>query len=231
MSQIRRFHSLEELSAAAAEAIAELSRAAIAERGRFSLALSGGNTPRTLHRLLAEDSKMDWNHIHLFWGDERYVPHDDPASNFRMAQETLLSKLTIPSVNIHPIPTSFPNPSEAAEAYALELSKFFGSANPEFDLILLGVGGDGHTASMFPGTPIEEPHNGLVIVTQSPVAPTIRISLTMNVLNNARNVFFLVAGEEKQSILNAVLAEEGNPESKYPAARVQPKGELVWFVS
>lgn len=232
MSEIRRFNTLDELSRTAAEAIAELSAAAIREHGRFALALSGGSTPRTLYRLLARDyrEKIDWKKVHLFWGDERYVPQGDPASNYRMVEETLLTNLEIPSGNVHPIPTSFPNPAKAMEAYTMKLEEYFGFGSPEFDLVLLGLGNDGHTASIFPSTPVEETRKGLVIVTQSPIAPTIRISLAMNVLDNAQNVFFLVAGSEKQKVLNTVLADSGNPDSQYPAARVRAR-RLVWYVS
>ena len=232
MSEIRQFSTLDELSHAAAAAIAELSAAAISQRGRFAIALSGGGTPRMLYQILAKEfrEKIDWKHVHLFWGDERYLPQDDPASNFRMAKETLLNQLDIPGENMHAIPTGFPNPAKAVEEYSRELEVFFGT-DPDFDLILLGLGSDGHTASIFPATPIEATGQGLAIVTQSPIPPSIRVSLTMNVLNQARNVFFLVAGPEKRGILDAVLADEGNPSSPYPAARVKPKGKLVWFVS
>ena len=222
---VKIFHDLQELSIAVSDAIADLARNAIAARGRFTLALSGGHTPKTLYKILARDyqTKIDWQHVHLFWGDERYVPHDDPASNYWMVNESLLSKIEISLDNIHPIPTTFPNPTDAAARYAGELTSFFGQPIPEFDLILLGLGDDGHTASIFPATPIETSREGVAIVTTSPVAPAIRISLTMTILDNARNVFFLVSGAEKKEILKAVLDEEGNPDSKYPAARVQPQ--------
>src|SRR5665213_84260 len=232
-SFLQVFPSLSALSSAAAQSITKLSQKAIKERGRFTLARPGGETPKTLYETLAHDyaEKIDWRHVHIFWGDERYVPQDDPASNYRMAKESLLNQIDIPSGNIHPIPTSFANPEEAADSFASELTSFFGQPIPEFDLILLGLGGHGHTASLFPGMTEAEMNNGLVIVTHSPASPPIRISLTLRVINNARNVFFLVSGEEKKEILKAVLSEEGNPDSKYPAARVQPRGELVWFVS
>lgn len=229
---IKSFSSLAALSNAAAQLVAALAGKAIAERGRFTLALSGGNTPKMLYATLARDykEKIDWDHVHLFWGDERHVPHDDMESNFRMVKESLLGKIEIPMENIHSIPTSLDNPQEAAVSYATELASFFNQPIPEFDLILLGLGGDGHTASIFPRTPIAKTREGLVIVTQSPIPPAVRISLTMNVLDNARNVLFLVAGKEKKEILKAVLVDEGNANSKYPAARVKPQGELVWFV-
>ncbi|HET6402852.1 MAG TPA: 6-phosphogluconolactonase, partial [Candidatus Kapabacteria bacterium] len=160
----------------------------------------------------------------------RYVPHDDPASNYRMVKESLLGGISIPPNNIHPVPI-LSNPSDSSDTYSKEIQSLFKNDIPIFDLILLGLGDDGHAASIFPATPITKTHEGIVIVTESPVPPQIRISLTMNVLDNARNVFFLVSGKEKTEILKAVLAEEGNPDSKYPAARVQPHGKLVWFVA
>src|ERR1051325_6000316 len=141
---IRSFSSLDLLSDAAATEIARLANDAIRENGRIALVLSGGETPKTLYDLLATKYRamIDWQHIHLYWGDERYVPVGDPASNYRMAYEMLISKINIPEANIHPIPTDFENPQDAANAYAAVVSH----AMP-FDLILLGLGDDGHTAS------------------------------------------------------------------------------------
>ena len=226
------YTSVAALSAAAAEWIAKLSKQAIQERGVFTIALSGGSTPRTLYELLAKDYRttMDWNHTHIFWGDERFVSHDDPESNFRMVKESLLDHIEILQENIHPIPTLMANTWEAAASYASELQAFLGADIPEFDLILLGLGGDGHTASLFPGMMPDEMSDGVVIATRSPAPPAQRISLTLPVINNARSVFFLVAGEEKKEILKSVLADEGNPATNYPSARVNPRGELIWFV-
>jgi 6-phosphogluconolactonase len=177
---IRSFSSLDLLSAAAATEIVQLAGHAISKRGQFSLVLSGGATPKTLYDLLATKyhAKIDWQHVHLYWGDERYVPHNDPASNYRMAFETLISKIDIPEQNIHPIPTNFDNPQDAANAYA-DIVK---DAMP-FDLILLGLGDDGHTASLFPGPAFDPNDDRLVIVTHSPKPPVTRVSLTMKVVN------------------------------------------------
>ena len=229
---LRSFPSIASLNAAAASVISELASKAIAERGRFTIALSGGNTPRALYELLARDyaTTIDWNHVHLFWGDERNVPHSDIDSNFRMVKESLLDRTDIPLENVHAVPILKDDTAAAvAIRYAAVLQDIFGQGIPEFDLILLGLGNDGHTASLFPGMSEQEMMNGIVIATHSPVKPFERISLTLNVINNARNVFFLVAGEEKKQILKAVLADEGNSDSKYPAAHVKPRGELVWF--
>ncbi len=229
---LRSFPSIVSFNAAAARAVAELASQAISDGGRFTVALSGGNTPRALYELLARDyaADIDWNHVHLFWGDERNVPHSDIESNFRMVKESLLERADIPLENVHAIPILMDDTAEAAIRYAAVLQNIFGQGIPEFDLILLGLGNDGHTASLFPGMTEQEMNNGIVIPTRSPVAPFERVSLTLKVINNARNVFFLVAGAEKKQILKAVLADEGNPDSKYPAARVKPHGELVWFV-
>jgi 6-phosphogluconolactonase len=223
IDSIRVSHDLQAIGKEAAKALAILANKAISERGRFTLALSGGETPRTLYEILARDYRdaIDWQHVHLFWGDERYMPHDDPASNYRMAKETLIDRIPIPEVNVHPIPTSFSNPEDAAKAYAAELT----AAMP-LDLILLGLGEDGHTASLFPGT-FDPEDERLAIVTQSPKPPVTRISMTLRAINAARNVFFFVSGEEKGVILGRVLADRNG---SYPAARARPRGKLSWFV-
>jgi 6-phosphogluconolactonase len=231
--EIKVFSNLDELSATAANAISILSRQAIAERGRFTIALSGGKTPRSLYEILAKEYSIaiDWSRVHLFWSDERNVPHSDQESNFRLVKESLLDPTDIPLENVHAAPILMSDTAEVVAArYSAVLQESFGQQIPEFDLILLGLGKDGHTASLFPGMTEDAMTKGFVIATQSPVAPIERISMTLFVINNARNVFFLVSGEEKKQILKSVLADEGNAETKYPAARVHPRGQLVWFV-
>jgi 6-phosphogluconolactonase len=230
---LQSFPSLASLNSAAASAIAALASKAIAERGRFTIALSGGNTPRSLYELLASEyaSAIDWKQVHLYWGDERNVPHNDVESNFRMVKESLLDRIQIPLENVHAVPILMEDTAVAvATRYSAVLQENFEQQIPEFDLILLGLGKEGHTASLFPGMTKQEMMNGIVIPTRSPLAPFERISLTLSVINNARNVFFLVSGAEKKHILKAVLADEGNANSKYPSAHVHPRGELVWFV-
>jgi 6-phosphogluconolactonase len=229
---LRSFPSLAFLSDAVARELAKIAKEAIAERGQFTIALSGGETPRTLYDILAKDyqSALDWKHVRFLWGDERYVRRDDPASNYRMAKESLFDHIPVTPDNVYPVNTALANPEKAAANYSTELSLTIGGSLPSFDLILLGLGNDGHTASLFPGTDFERMAGQLVVVTDSPVSPKVRISLTMDVINAARNVFFLVAGEEKKQILKAVLADEGNVDSKYPASRVNPRGQLTWFV-
>jgi 6-phosphogluconolactonase len=223
---------LQSLSAAAAHELAHLAREANIERGNFSVALSGGNTPRSLYETLAKDyqSAIDWKHVHLFWGDERFVPHDDPASNYRMAKETLIELIPIPPENVHPIDISSDDPGKTAADYSDTLLSTIGGPIPSFDLILLGLGADGHTASLFPGMDFDSLNGKLVVVTSSPVPPKVRISLTIDVINAARNIFFLAVGREKARILHEVLDDRGNAHSQFPASMIKPVGNLFWFV-
>jgi 6-phosphogluconolactonase len=230
---LRSFPSIVSLNTAVASSISQIAAKAIAERGRFTIALSGGNTPRLLYELLARDysTAIDWKHVQIFWGDERNVPHDDLDSNYRMAKESLLDRIDIPLENVHAVPILMDDTAEAvAIRYASVLQENFGQGIPEFDLILLGLGNDGHTASLFPGMSEQAMNDGITIATHSPVRPFERISLTLFVINKARNVFFLVSGEEKKQILRSVLLDEWKNDSEYPAARVNPQGKLVWFV-
>ena len=171
---------------------------------------------------------MPWNQIHFFWGDERYVPHDNPHSNFRMAQETLFSRLTVPEENVHPMPTNYPDPDKAAREYETELRRYFG-AQPVFDLLFLGVGPEGHTASLFPDSPALNETQRWAVAAEVPADPPQRLTLTYPVLNSARNVFFLCAGKSKREIIQAIRQDPGGPSSPYPAARVQSP-HTIWFV-
>jgi 6-phosphogluconolactonase len=230
---LRSFPSVASLNAAVASTLSDIASNAIASRGRFTIALSGGNTPRSLYELLAREysTAIDWKHIQIFWGDERNVPHDDLDSNYRMAKESLIDHIDIPLENIHAVPILMSETAEAvAIRYASVLQDIFGQGIPEFDLILLGLGNDGHTASLFPGMSEQEMNNGLVIATHSPVKPFDRISLTLLVINKARNVFFLVLGSDKATILQQVLADRENAKSQFPASMVHPRGDLLWFV-
>ena len=153
----RIFPDIDALSRAALEQLLSDLRASIAQRGRGAIALSGGHTPEKMYALWAATEKYrnetDWNRVHLFWGDERYVPQDDPLSNYRMTSEALLAQVPIPAANVHAAPTNLPTPEKAAEVYDQELRKFFGAAAPAFDVTLLGLGPEGHTASLFPDSP------------------------------------------------------------------------------
>lgn len=220
-----------------AEGLAEAAAAFIQQRiieglkanPRFSLVLSGGNTPRkTYRRLVARAASIDWSKVDIFWGDERCVPHDHPDSNFRMARETLLSHLPVPPGNIHPMGCD-PTPESGARAYEDQLRQRFPEAEPpRFDLVLLGLGGDGHTASLFPGTGALDETQRWVVANWVEKLDTWRLTLTLPVLNAARIVTFLVEGSEKADILKRIL--EG-PRGRFPAQQIIPAdGEVHWFI-
>lgn len=203
---------------------------AIKEHGRFSVALSGGSTPRGVYSVLAEQHKdLPWDKIHVFFGDERHVPPDHPDSNFRMANESLLSKISVPQQNIHRIKAEL-EPEAATQDYADQLRAFFHVADrdwPRFDLILLGLGEDGHTASLFPGTAALEETSRMVVANWVEKLKTFRFTLTYPVLNHAAEVNFLVSGASKAEILKDVLKPDAR---KYPSQGVQPQnGRLLWL--
>jgi len=214
-----------------------LAQAATAKQGAFSVALSGGNTPRQLYETLVTSShrdKVDWNKVHFFWGDERFVPPDDSESNFQMAQATLLSQLDVPPRNIHCVPTVGITPEKAAEQYSQTITSFFGAFLPRFDLILLGLGPDGHTVSLIPEHPCNvDADSGtgpVVVVKDSPKPPPIRLTLTLKSINHAANIIFLVTGNDKAGIIHKVL-QQREAGSLLPAQQVQPTdGTLVWLL-
>lgn len=196
----------------------------------FRLALAGGSTPRRLYELLASPEfapLLPWANMHFFWGDERLVPADHPNSNYRLAWESLLQKVPVPRENIHPVLTSA-SPQEAAHTYQQTLREHFGQRRgvPRFDLVLLGLGADGHTASLFPGAAALEEKERLAVAHLPDDGPA-RVTLTLPVLNRAQRVFFLAYGDSKAAALHAALEGKG----RLPAQRVAPaKGELVWLV-
>jgi 6-phosphogluconolactonase len=233
--ELRRLTTPQDLFQAAAEEVIRSATDAVAQRGRFTIALSGGSTPRNLYTLIAANASttLPWDQMFFFWGDERHVPPDSPDSNYRMAKEALLSKIPIPAANIFPIPAENPDASEAAETYEQTLQKFFAVAPgefPRFDLILLGMGPDGHTASLFPETAALQEKSRLVVANWVEKLGSSRITFTLPLLNAARCVAFLVSGADKAAALHEVL--EGNaPAEKYPSRLVQPRdGKLIWFV-
>lgn len=230
----RVFSDLHALSRAALEELLRIAEDAVTQRGRFSVALSGGRTPAELYSLWAQaeaqDARTLWDRVHLFWGDERYVPHDDPLNNYRMARETLILHVPIPAANVHPMPTGLPQPDKCAEAYELELRKFFGSEPPAFDLQLLGLGLEGHTASLFSGSPALDEKRRWVVAVEAPATPSRRLTLTPVVLNRGRNTFFLVSGADKSDIVGALRREPASNASRYPAGRIQPAGRVLWFL-
>jgi 6-phosphogluconolactonase len=231
--ETRVFPNIEALSEAALAEILRILTDAVATRERFSIALAGGHTPAKLYSLWAEKYKTQtpWDRVHLFFGDERFVPEDDLLSNYRMARETLIAQVPIPAENVHPMLTNFPSAEKAAEAYEVELRKFFGEgALPAFDVQLLGLGVEGHTASLFPGSPaLEEQQNWVAAVTV-PAEPPQRLTLTPVVLNQGRNTFFLVAGDNKREILAALRNESAPETSQYPVARIRPAGRVAWYL-
>jgi 6-phosphogluconolactonase len=228
----RVYPDLDALSRAAVEEVLRVVADSVPAHGRCAIALSGGHTPARMYALWAAEynAQTPWDKVHLFWGDERFVPQHDPQSNYRMARETFLARVQIPAGNVHPVPTNFSQPQLAAEAYEAELRKFFRSAPPAFDVQLLGLGGEGHTASLFPGSPALDEKQRWVVAVHAPAEPPDRLTLTPVVLNCGRNTFFLVAGENKREILAALRSEPESKLSEYPAARIRPSGRVLWFL-
>ena len=205
---------------------------AAASRDRFALCLSGGSTPRRLYQLLAESPYCDglpWNHVHWFWGDERFVPWDHPDSNYGMVHAALLGRVPVPPGNIHGIPTTGV-PADAAAAYERVLKSYYGSENldparPLFDIQILGLGPDGHTASLIPGTSVlEERRRWVAEVIGGRPEP--RITLTYPALESSRHTAFLVAGADKREALSRTMKRD----QALPAARLRLAGDLTWFV-
>jgi 6-phosphogluconolactonase len=230
---IRTFKGLEELSRAAAELFVEQAAQSIAERGRFLVALNGGSTPTRLFQLLATDfrEKVDWSQVHVFWGDERCVPPDDPGSSYGQARDALLSHVPIPDSNIHLVRGEL-GPVEASHEYSFLLKELASPPLdwPRFDLVYLGMGEDGHTASLFPGSPVHVVEPTMPVTAQYQDRPANRVTLTPIVFNSARMIIFMATGEKKAQTLSEVLTGRYNPEL-YPAQRIEPKeGRLIWLV-
>ena len=222
----------DELAKAAAEFIVKIANEAIDANGRFVISLSGGHTPETLYGVLATApyrGRIAWDKTYVFWGDERCVPSDDAQNNARMAKIFLLDRVDIPPSNIYPVPVNLP-PAKGAAAYENSIKEFFGNEQPCFDLILLGLGENGHTASLFPGTDIISDHTHLIKEVFVPEQKMYRITMTADMINKAENVIFLVAGEEKAAILNTILTHTYEP-ALFPAQLIKPDhGKLYWFV-
>jgi 6-phosphogluconolactonase len=233
--EIRTLTTPQELFAAAAEEVIRAAADAVQQRGRFTIALSGGSTPRGLFNLLATNARtvLPWDRMFFFWGDERHVPPTDPDSNYRMADETMLSKIPVAAGNVFRMAAENPDAAAAAEAYEQTLQKFFQlepGQVPVFDLILLGMGPDGHTASLFPGTTGLQEKSRLVIANWVEKFKTSRLTFTLPVLNAARCVTFLVSGTDKAPALHAVL-ESDAPGEQYPSKLIRPTdGKLIWLV-
>jgi 6-phosphogluconolactonase len=229
--QVRVLPSKEELFRVAADTFCAIGSQAIRERGKYTVALSGGSTPRGLHQELVTNfsQRLPWDKVFFFWGDERHVPPDFPESNFRMAKETLLSRLPIPAENIFRMPGELPDANQAAIIYEQTLREFLRPPSgqfPRFDFILLGIGSDGHTVSLFPGTKALEEKQHFVVGNWVEQHSTWRITLTYPVLNSAANVMFLVEGSGKAEIVRKALKD---PSANLPCQAVRPEnGELIW---
>jgi 6-phosphogluconolactonase len=228
-AEVRIFEDAEALARNAAEWLCGL---ALASDRRFAICSSGGSTPKRLYEVLAEPamaSRFPWERAHWFWGDERFVPHDHPDSNYRMVRDALLSRVAVPAGNIHAIPTEGLSPEEAAAAYEKTLKVFYGAdtlaaTRPLFDVTLLGIGEDGHTASLFPGHPaLEEEDRWAVAVIGAKTEA--RITLTFPVLDCSRDAVFLAAGRGKRE----PVARARSGDRALPAARIRPVGRLHWF--
>lgn len=231
--QVRVFPSSEDLFRAAAEQFCQVGLEAIRERGRYTVALSGGSTPRGLHHELVTNfsSQLPWEKVFFFWGDERHVPPDFPESNFRMAKETLLSKLPIPVDHVFRMPGELPDANQGAALYEQTLREFFSLTPghfPRLDFTLLGMGPDGHSASLFPGTRGLEEKQHFVIGNWVPQHDTWRITLTYPVINSSRVVMFLITGEQKAEMVRKALKD---PAAHLPCQGIQPEdGELLWYL-
>jgi 6-phosphogluconolactonase len=238
--EVRRYPNLEHLSTAAAEFICSLANERVDGSGLLTIVLAGGKTPKTLYENLAlpfYSTRMPWSHIHLFWGDERCVLPDHPESNFAMAFHALISKVPLPSQNVHRMPAEIEPPEDAAEAYEDVLREFFGFPRkpgpiPAFDLIVLGVGKDGHTASLFPGDRALEMDKRWVTAVQTPRGTPLvpRITLTLPLINGASCVLFMVSGSGKRELVRSILEEPDSAAQRYPAARVSPGGRTIWLI-
>jgi 6-phosphogluconolactonase len=232
MPEVRVARDGDELGLRAAEDVAGAIAAAVGARGRCSLVLSGGSTPRGLHRALATRfrERVPWAAVHVFWTDERYVPPEDERSNQRMARETLLDHVPVPADGIHPMPTHPADPEEAARAYEATLDEHFGGGWPAFDVVVLGLGADGHTASLFPGARSLREETRRVLAVTGPADPPDRLTLTLPVLTRSAASFFLVEGAAKAPEVGRVLAGDADP-AVHPAAAIQrAPGRVVWWV-
>ena len=219
--------------AAVARHMAEwMTATALEANGALRVSLSGGSTPRALYALLASDvfrSRFPWSRVSWYWGDERFVPHDHPESNYRMTREAMLAKAPVPPENIHPMPVDG-TPEKAAARYERTLQGAYGAAvldpaRPLFDITLLGLGTDGHTASLLPGDAVlKERERWVAVVAHG--RPEVRITMTYPAIESSRNVAFLVTGKDKAAVFDAIRAGG----SELPAARVKPAGELIWFI-
>ena len=227
---------LEELGQRAADLFVDLAAEAVRSQGRFSVALSGGETPKALHSRLGSPSyvrRVPWSQVYVFWGDERYVPQDHPDSNCRMARATLLDQVPIPGENIFPVPTEEKDAESAAGRYQETVRTFFEldeGEQPRLDLMVMGMGEDGHTASLFPDTPALEDSSGVVVANPVRKLDSDRVTFTVSAINQAAFVVFLISGASKAPVLQEVLEGPYQPD-RLPSQFVQPvSGKLLFLV-
>jgi len=246
---VREFTNIRQASIAAVEHMIDLAGKTVMKRDLCTIVLAGGSTPQLTYELLgapANAEQMPWQQSHFFWGDERWLDSTHPDSNFALARKTFLAKVHIPPQNVHPIPTGLTDPQAGAERYEKHLRDFFHAnslvgmhsggevmAVPSFDLVLLGMGTDGHIASLFPGSNLlEEKRRWVAAVPEGAGSPPCaRITLTLPVLNQAKNILFLISGSRKREILDTILRRPEKAEKLYPAARIKPAGNLIWLVA
>ena len=239
-ANVQRFATVRALANEAAARYCDAARASVAARGRFCVVLSGGRTPAVLFEALRSTPWVEqapWCDSHFFWSDERCVPPDHAGSNYGLAQRELLAHVPIPAGHVHRAPTELGSPEQAGRAWEHALRGFFGAGAgknvfPEFDLVLLGIGADGHTASLFPGAPALEAASHWVAATDPMGDPPVsRLTLTLPVLNRAREVIFLAAGPDKRAVINSITGTGASRRAGYPAARVNPPRPPVWLYS
>jgi 6-phosphogluconolactonase len=235
LNDIRVFPDPAAACKAAAENFAELAEANAQDKKPFSVALSGGTTPEKMYHWLAQEplcSRMDWDNVHFFWGDERFFPHHHPHSNYYMAHKALLSRVPIPEVNIHPVSYKAKTPKLAAEEYEATLQNHFSlkvGQIPEFDLVILGLGRDGHTASLLPRSKALQEENRLVVETEGGEPNLARVTLTYPVLNHAHHIVWLVTGSKKKAVMKRVIEGKGDYHD-IPALKVKPlQTTPIWF--
>ena len=232
-NKIEIFGDTGSLNKATAEFLIKLAHECVAARGKFVVSFSGGSTPEQLFVLLAGDdykTRMPWAQTFIFWGDERYVSLTDASNNAFVAKSLLLNKIDIPEENIFPIPVNLQPAEEAAKAYERSLRNFFGEGAPKFDLIMLGIGANAHTASLFPHTPVIHEQKAWVSAVYVDEVKMFRITMTAPFINLARNVLFLAVGSGKAEVLKTIFTAARNPD-EYPAQLISPvNGNLYWFI-
>lgn len=230
MADFNVFLDTDQLATAAADHIARLLSEALDQRPRATLVLTGGKTPEPVYRSLADHHKdtLDWRRVDFFWGDDRFVPPDHEESNVRLAEENLFARLRIGDLHVYPFPVTADTPEDAARSHEQTLRAYFAGDEPRFDVVLLGVGADGHVASLFPGSSSLAEKERWVLHTEAPAGNPItdRLTMTLPLLNAGRSIVFLVAGEKKS---DAVAAATGSNQEA-PAGRIQGDGDVAWFL-